>query len=120
VFINATWVISKVLHTVCFLFKNEFTLQNTFTGLQCNLHCALSQCRTFEQVLYSCLDAIVFDASDYSSHLIRHLLNASEAFPTKLFIQFWEQVKVWWAQPTRLRLVPKIEETTSWERLQKH
>jgi hypothetical protein len=38
-----TWVISKVLHTVGFLFKNEFILQNTFTGLQCNLHCALSQ-----------------------------------------------------------------------------
>jgi hypothetical protein len=38
-----TWVISEVLHTVCFLFKNEFILQNTFTGFQCNLHCALSQ-----------------------------------------------------------------------------
>jgi hypothetical protein len=35
-------VISKVLHTVRFLFKNEFIVQNTFTGLQCNLHCALS------------------------------------------------------------------------------
>jgi hypothetical protein len=38
-----TWAISEVLHTACFLFKNEFILQNTFTGLQCNLHCALSQ-----------------------------------------------------------------------------
>jgi hypothetical protein len=38
-----TWVTSKVLHTVCFLFKNVFILQNTFTGLQCKLHCALSQ-----------------------------------------------------------------------------
>ena len=37
------WVISKVLHTVRFLFQNEFILQNTFTVLQCNLHCALSQ-----------------------------------------------------------------------------
>jgi hypothetical protein len=43
VFLGDTWVISKVLHTVRFLFKNEFILQNTFTGLQCNLHCALSQ-----------------------------------------------------------------------------
>jgi hypothetical protein len=33
-----SWVISEVLHTVCFLLKNEFILQNTFTGLQCNLH----------------------------------------------------------------------------------
>jgi hypothetical protein len=38
---------------------------------------------TFGQVLYSCLDAFAFDASDYSGHLIRHLLNASEAFPTE-------------------------------------
>jgi hypothetical protein len=44
---------------------------------------------TFGQVFYSCLDAFVFDAFDYSGHLIRHLLNASE-------------VKVWWAEPTRL------------------
>jgi hypothetical protein len=28
---------------------------------------------TFGQVLYSCVDAFVFDASDYSGHLIRHL-----------------------------------------------
>jgi hypothetical protein len=35
----------------------------------------------FGQVLYSCLDAFVVDASDYSGRLIRHLLNASEAFP---------------------------------------
>jgi hypothetical protein len=35
---------------------------------------------TFEQVLYSCLDAFVVD---YAGHLIRHLLNASEAFPTE-------------------------------------
>jgi hypothetical protein len=52
---------------------------------------------TSGKVLYSCLDAFVFDASDYSGDLIRHLLNASEAFPTQRFLQFWEQVKVWWA-----------------------
>jgi hypothetical protein len=34
---------------------------------------------TFGQVLYSRLDAFVVDASDYSGHIIRHLLNASEA-----------------------------------------
>ena len=43
--------------------------------------------------MYSCQDAFVVDASDYSSHLIRHLLNASEAFPTEWFLQFWEQAK---------------------------
>jgi hypothetical protein len=60
---------------------------------------------TFGKVLYSCLDAFVFDASDYSGHLIRHLLIASEAFPTEWFLQFWEQVKVWWwAKPTRILL----------------
>jgi hypothetical protein len=45
---------------------------------------------TFGEVLYCCLDAFVVDASDYAGNLIRYLLNASE------------QVKVWWAQPTRL------------------
>jgi len=48
---------------------------------------------TFGQVLYSCQDAFFVDASDYSGHLIRHLLNASEAFPREWFLQFWEQVK---------------------------
>jgi hypothetical protein len=42
---------------------------------------------TFGKVLYSCLDAFVVDASDYSSHLIRHLLNASEAFPMEWFLR---------------------------------
>jgi hypothetical protein len=65
---------------------------------------------TFGKVLYSCLNAFVVDSSDYSGHLIRHLLNASEAFLTEWFLQFWEQVKVWWAQPTRLRLVEKSEQ----------
>jgi len=36
---------------------------------------------TLGQVLYSCQDDFIFDASDYSGHLIRHLLSASEAFP---------------------------------------
>jgi hypothetical protein len=40
---------------------------------------------TFGKVLYSCLDVFVVDASDYSGHLVRHLLNASEAFPTEWF-----------------------------------
>jgi hypothetical protein len=37
---------------------------------------------TLGKVLYSCLDAFVVDASDQSDHLIRHLLNASEAHQT--------------------------------------
>ena len=45
---------------------------------------------TFGQVLYSCQDAFVFDVSDYSGPLIRHLHNASEAFPTEWFLQLWE------------------------------
>jgi hypothetical protein len=56
---------------------------------------------TFGKILYSCLDAFVFDASDYSGHHIRHFLNPSEAFSTEWFLQFWVQVEVWWAQPTR-------------------
>jgi hypothetical protein len=65
---------------------------------------------TFGKVLYSCLDIV--DASDYSGHLIRHLLSASEAIPTEWFLQFWENIEVWWVEPT--------EETTPWETLQKH
>jgi hypothetical protein len=67
----------------------------------------------FGKVLYSCLDAFVVDASDYSGHLIRRLLNASEALSTEWFLRFWEQVKNESVQPTRLGLVP-------WEALQKH
>ena len=40
---------------------------------------------TFGQVLYSCQNAFVVDASDYSDHLIRHLFNASEVFPMERF-----------------------------------
>ena len=39
--------------------------------------------RTFGQILHSCQDALVVHASDYSVRRIRHLLNASEAFPTE-------------------------------------
>jgi hypothetical protein len=62
---------------------------------------------TFGQVLYSCLDAFVVDVSDYSGHLIRHLLNASEAFPTEWLLQFGEKVKLWWAAPTGIQGSPK-------------
>jgi hypothetical protein len=62
---------------------------------------------TFGQVLYSWQDAFVFDASDYSGHHIRHLLNASEAFPAEWFLQFWDQVKVWWAHVRTVRRMEK-------------
>jgi hypothetical protein len=44
---------------------------------------------TFGQVLYSCQDAFVVVASHYSGHLIRNLLNASEAFPTEWFFSIF-------------------------------
>jgi len=62
---------------------------------------------TFGQVLYFCQDAFVLDASDYSGHLIRHTLNASEAFPTEWFLQCWEQVKGWWVHVRTVRRVGK-------------
>jgi len=101
------WVISKVLHTVRFLFKNEFILQNTFTGLQCNLHCALSQRSNVWAALVFMSGCLRCFASDYSGHLIRHLLSASEAFPTEWFLQFWELVKGWWAHVRNVRRVGK-------------
>jgi hypothetical protein len=48
---------------------------------------------TFGQVLCSCQDAFVVDASDYSAHLIRHLLNASEVFPRSSFFNFGNKSK---------------------------
>jgi hypothetical protein len=51
---------------------------------------------TFGQVLYSCQEAVVFYVSDYSGHLIRHFLNAAEAFPTEWFLQFWETLQQHW------------------------
>jgi len=62
---------------------------------------------TFGQVLYSCKEAFVVDASDYSGHLIRHLLNASAPFPTEWFLQLWEQVKGWWAHVRTVRRMGK-------------
>jgi hypothetical protein len=50
--------------------------------------------------LYSCLDAFVVDASDYSGHLIRHLLNASEAFPMEWILQL---------SPPGFDLFPKLK-----------
>jgi len=48
---------------------------------------------TFGQVLYSCQDAFIVDASDCLGHLIRHLLNASETFPMEWFLQFLNRWK---------------------------
>jgi hypothetical protein len=57
--VQNTWVISEVLHTVCFLFKNEFILKNTFTGLHVISIVFYHSASTFGQVFYSCLNAFV-------------------------------------------------------------
>jgi hypothetical protein len=62
---------------------------------------------TYGQV---CLDVFVVDASEYSSHFIRHLLNASEAFPTEWFLQFWEQVKAIFQLPLNILEGRKCQE----------
>jgi hypothetical protein len=62
---------------------------------------------TFGQVLYSCLDAFVLDASDYSGHLMRHLLNASEAFPTEWFLR--NKSKSGGLSPPDFDLFPKLK-----------
>jgi hypothetical protein len=81
------WVISEVLHTVCFPFKNEFILQIHLQDFNVIFIVLYHSAPTFGKVLYSCLDAFVVDVSDYSGHLIRKLLNASEAFPTEWFLR---------------------------------
>jgi len=83
-----TWVISKVLHSVGFLFKNEFVLQNTFTGLQFNLHCVLSQRSNVWASPVFLSGRLRCWCFDYSDHLFRHLLNASEAFSRSGFCSF--------------------------------
>jgi hypothetical protein len=60
---------------------------------------------TFGKILYSCQDAFVVDASDYSGLIIRHFLNSSKLFSTEWFLQFWKQVKVWLAHVRTVRRV---------------
>jgi hypothetical protein len=62
---------------------------------------------TFGKVLYSCLDAFVVDVSDYSDHLIRHLLNASEAFSTEWFLR--KKSKSGGLSPPDFDLFPKLK-----------
>jgi hypothetical protein len=97
-----TWVISDVLHTVCFLFKMDLFYKIHLQDFNVISIVLYHNGPTFGKFLYSCLDAFVVDVSDYSGHLIRYLLNDSEAFPTEWFLQFCEQVNVWWVQPNRL------------------
>jgi len=61
----------------------------------------------FGHILYFCQDAFIVDASDYPGHLVRHLLSAFEAFPMEWFLQFWEQVKGWWAYVRTVQWVGK-------------
>jgi hypothetical protein len=64
---------------------------------------------TFGKVLYSCPNAYVVDVSDYSDHLIRQLLNAPEAFPTKWFVQFGKKSKSVGLSPPDSDLLPKLK-----------
>jgi hypothetical protein len=73
---------------------------------------------TFGKVLYSCLDSFVVDVSDHLGQLIKHLFNASEAFLTEWFLQFWEQVKS--LGGSAHQTLTCSEETIPWETLQKH
>jgi hypothetical protein len=61
---------------------------------------------TFGQFLYSCLNAYVVDASDYSGHFNKHLPSASEAFPTELFLR--NKSKSGGLCPTDFDLFPKF------------
>ena len=50
----------------------------------------------FGKILYSCQDAIVVDVSVYWGHFIRHLLSASDAYPTELFFHFGKKSESGW------------------------
>jgi hypothetical protein len=62
---------------------------------------------TFGKVLYSCLDAFVVDASDYSGHLIRHLHSVSDAFPKEWFLRNKSQSGA--LSPPNFDLFPKLK-----------
>jgi hypothetical protein len=71
---------------------------------------------TFGQVLYYCQDAFVVDASDYSGHLIRHLLIASKAFsmecfPTRRTVLTWAHQTLTCSQNWRNHSVGNASET---------
>jgi len=100
-----TRVISEVLHTVLFSLKMNLFYKIHLQASNVISNVLYHRGPKFGQFLYSCQDAFVFDASDYSGHLSRHLVNASEAFPTEWFLQFWKQVKGWWGH---IRLVRRV------------
>jgi hypothetical protein len=75
---------------------------------------------TFGKVLYSCLDAFVVDVSDYSGHLIRHIFNASEAFPTEWFFSILGKSQSVVGSALQTFTCSKIEETTPKKKLQMH
>jgi hypothetical protein len=99
------WVISKVLHTYVFSLKINLFYKIHLLAFNVISIVFYHSGPTFGQVLCSCQDAFVVDASDYSSQLVRQLLDASEAFPTEWFLQLWEQVKGWW---TRIRTARRV------------
>jgi hypothetical protein len=78
-----------------------------FTGLQCNLHCALSQRSNIWESLVFLSGRLRFDVSDYSGHLITHLLNASETFPTEWFLR--NKSKSGGLSPPDFDLYPKLK-----------
>jgi hypothetical protein len=69
---------------------------------------------TFGKVLYSCLDAFVVDASDYSRHLFRHVLNASEALSTQWFLR--NKSKSGGLSPSDFDLSPELKKPLSGKR----
>ena len=91
------WVISKVCTLYVFSLKLNLFYQIHLQAFNVIFIVLYHSGPTFGQAFYSCQDAFIVDASAYSGHLIRHLLNASEVVPMEWFLQFWEQVKVWWA-----------------------
>ena len=99
--------LSEVLHAVRFFFKNELFYKIHLEAFNVISTVLYHSGPTFGQVLYSSQDAFVVDASDYTGHLIRHLLIASEAFLMEWFLQFWEHVNGWWANVRTVQRVGK-------------
>jgi hypothetical protein len=108
-----TWFLSNVGHFQKFCTRYIFYLKmNFFYKIHLQAFNVISivlyhSGPTFWQVFYSCLNDFVVDASDYSGHLIRHLLNASEAFHTEWFLR--NKWKSGWLNPPDFDMFPKLE-----------
>jgi hypothetical protein len=84
-----TWVISEVLHTVCFLFKMDLFYKVDLQASNVIISILLYHSGpTFGLFLYSCLDTFVVDASDTQVTSLHTSSMLLKRFPWSGFFNF--------------------------------